>query len=437
MTRRAKIYLGLVIAAGVLATAAGLRPAASEAVLNWSHLALLIGLALFATLLVVLRLFRPTRQATSGVGTLALFGALLLTAPQTVVLVLAMLAADVACRPKALRPPWFVIGFNTSALMLAALSAHVAVAKIHLGYGHQSAAAPVVATIPAVVAFFLISYGLVWGAHYFVFPTPGGFLKQLSSEGVEEAALLMIAALARAAWAVQPWLILLACGPLMLFWRLYRTVGRLEYSNNELASTQEQAIDGLVHALAARDNEVSGHSERVAYSTSILAVDLGIDTESDAYAVIYRGALLHDIGKISVRDAILHKPGKLTDDEWREMRDHSRRGYALVQPYPFLAGPASIVLAHHERWDGKGYPRGLAAEQIPFGARIFAVTDTFDAITSPRPYKPAIPIQDAVDEIVRCSGTQFDPQVVDAFLRHYNEFPTVQVPRPAAQAVAR
>ena len=258
--------------------------------------------------------------------------------------------------------------------------------------------------LPSVVVFAIVNYGLLWGVDSFVTPFSGGFLHLLATGGVEEASLLMIAALARAAWAVQPWFILLAAGPLIFFWRLYRTLGRLESANAELVETQGQAIDGLIQALAARDNEVSGHSDRVAYSTSLMARELGVDPASEEYEVIIRGALLHDVGKIGVRDAVLHKPGSLTDDEWIEMRDHAVRGYGLVQAYRFLEDPAQIVLAHHERWDGKGYPRGLAGEAIPLGARIFAVADTFDAITAARPYRPARTRAEAVEEIVRAAA---------------------------------
>jgi putative nucleotidyltransferase with HDIG domain len=396
---------------------------------------LLLSLALFAALLVFLRLIRPTRQATSGVNTLVLFGALVLSAPETVVLVLAVVAADIACRPRGQRPPWFVIAFNTAQLLLAALAAHGANQFMHMRLGSGTAAEVVLAALPAVVVFAVVNYGLLWGVHIFVAPFEGGFLNVMATEGIEEAALLMIVALARAAWAVQPWFVLLACGPLIFFWRLYRTVGQLETANAQLVETQGLAIDGLIQALAARDNEVSGHSDRVAYSTSLLARQLGIDPMSEDYEVIIRGALLHDVGKIAVRDAILHKPGSLTDSEWVEMRDHAVQGYRLVEAYPFLAAPAEIVLAHHERWDGKGYPRGLAGEAIPIGARLFAVADTFDAITAARPYRPPRTRAEAAAEIVRCSGAQFDPAVVECFLAVGEQFPVAVETTPELAAV--
>ncbi|MGI8553300.1 MAG: HD-GYP domain-containing protein [Dehalococcoidia bacterium] len=435
MTSRGQRYLGFVMAAGLIATLVALYPALQQPTLDGTHIALLLGLAAFAGALVFLRFFRPTRQATSGVSTLILFSALLLTAPQTVMLVLAVEAVDLACSPRHARPPWFVIGFNTSQTILAAMAAHLVNLSFHLRLQDTGPAAQrsVLGTVPAILVFFSVSYALIWGAHRFVYPTDGGFLKQLKDQGVEEAALLMIAGLARAAWAVQPWLILLACGPLILFWRLYRSVGQVEQANTDLLNAQEQAIDGLVQALAARDNEVAGHSQRVAHSTSLIARALGVDPDSYEFQEIVRGALLHDIGKIGVRDAVLHKPGKLTPEEWVEMRDHARGGSTLVQSYPFLAGPARIVLAHHERWDGAGYPTGLKGEKIPLGSRIFAVADTFDAITSPRPYKLGRSVDEAVTEIQRCSNTQFDPKVVDCFLQLYPELPLVV--RPQAPAV--
>ena len=356
-------------------------------------------------------------------STLVLFGALLLTAPETILLVLAVVVADLCCRPRNQHPPWFVTGFNGAQLVLAALSAHAVNAYLYAHVGVTTPAQVVLIALPSVVVFAIVNYGLLWGVDSFVTPFSGGFLHLLATGGVEEASLLMIAALARAAWAVQPWFILLAAGPLIFFWRLYRTLGRLESANAELVETQGQAIDGLIQALAARDNEVSGHSDRVAYSTSLMARELGVDPASEEYEVIIRGALLHDVGKIGVRDAVLHKPGSLTDDEWIEMRDHAVRGYGLVQAYPFLEDPAQIVLAHHERWDGKGYPRGLVGEAIPLGARIFAVADTFDAITAARPYRPARTRAEAVEEIVRCSGAQFDPRVVESFLAVCEHFP--------------
>jgi HD-GYP domain-containing protein (c-di-GMP phosphodiesterase class II) len=131
---------------------------------------------------------------------------------------------------------------------------------------------------------------------------------------------------------------------------------------------------------------------------------------------IYRGALLHDVGKIGIPDAILRKPGKLTTEEWVEMRRHPEIGYRILQGINFLEASREVVLSHQECYDGSGYPRGLKGKEIPLGARIFSVVDTLDAMTSDRPYRKALSQQAAREEIRKFSGTQFDPDVVQAFL---------------------
>jgi len=182
----------------------------------------------------------------------------------------------------------------------------------------------------------------------------------------------------------------------------------------ELESTYESTLQALVTALDFRDNETQGHSYRVVQYAVVVAERLGIG-EPDL-TEIRRGAILHDVGKIGVPDAVLRKPGKLNDDEWAEMLKHPEMGFRMLKHIPFLASALDIVLSHQERYDGTGYPRGLKGEKIPLGARIFAVVDTFDAMTSDRPYRKALTIRNAREEITRCSGTQFDPQVADAFL---------------------
>ena len=129
------------------------------------------------------------------------------------------------------------------------------------------------------------------------------------------------------------------------------------------------------------------------------------------------GVLLHDIGKIGIPDAILLKPGPLTKDEWAIMRKHPEIGRRLIENIPFLKGAVPIVYCHHERWDGNGYPAGLREEEIPLGARIFSVVDAFDAMTFDRPYSKAVSFEAAKAEIIRCSGSHFDPTIVESFLK--------------------
>jgi HD-GYP domain-containing protein (c-di-GMP phosphodiesterase class II) len=169
----------------------------------------------------------------------------------------------------------------------------------------------------------------------------------------------------------------------------------------------------LVQALDLREHETGLHSKRVACHTVVLARRFTADSE--VLQQIYWGALLHDIGKIGVPDAILLKPGPLTKAEWEEMRTHPEKGYQLISQIPAMAEAANIILCHEERYDGSGYPRGLHGNQIPLGARLFVVIDTLDAITSDRAYRKGASYDAAKAEIERMSGSQFDPQAVDAF----------------------
>jgi len=196
--------------------------------------------------------------------------------------------------------------------------------------------------------------------------------------------------------------------------RVKEKTSELSRALRDLESSYGNTLAALVAALDAREHETSDHSQRVVRYTLAIADRIGIAAEERPH--IARGALLHDIGKIGVPDAILLKPGKLTDEEWVEMRKHAQVGFNIVSAIDFLHKAGEVVLSHHERWAGGGYPRGLSGEEIPLGARIFAVADTLDAMTSDRPYRRGTTLANARKEIARCSGTQFDPTVVEAFL---------------------
>ncbi len=184
--------------------------------------------------------------------------------------------------------------------------------------------------------------------------------------------------------------------------------------SDELRDAYTGTLESLVTALDVRDQETRGHSVRVAQHSLDIARMLGINDDEELLTV-YRGALMHDVGKIGVPDAILLKPAKLTEEEWEFMRRHPALGYRILAQVPYLRPAAKIVLAHHERWDGDGYPRRLKGEDIPLGARIFAICDTYDAIISDRPYRQGQSPDAALAEILRCAGSQFDPKVVEAF----------------------
>ena len=193
-------------------------------------------------------------------------------------------------------------------------------------------------------------------------------------------------------------------------------VETLEDSQKARERSYVEALGAVVAASDARDHEVAGHSFRVSHYAVALARELGMRGE-DLKAIEW-GSLLHDIGKLVVPDEILRKVGPLTDEEWLIMRQHPSWGFEMLSDVRFIQDDArQIIWSHHERWDGEGYPRGLAGHQIPLAARIFAAVDTYDAITSDRPYRRARPHQVALQELERVAGFQLDPEVVRAFRR--------------------
>jgi putative nucleotidyltransferase with HDIG domain len=191
---------------------------------------------------------------------------------------------------------------------------------------------------------------------------------------------------------------------------------QLSIALQDLEQSYDYTLEALGGALDAKDAETEGHCQRVTAFTITIAKAMGVDKALLRH--IARGAFLHDIGKMGVPDSILRKPGPLTAEEREIMRRHCDIGYAVLERIPFLKEAAEIVLSHQECFDGSGYPRGLRGEQIPLGARIFAVADTLDAMISDRPYRKALPISAAREEIKRYSGRQFDPRVVEVFLAH-------------------
>jgi len=189
---------------------------------------------------------------------------------------------------------------------------------------------------------------------------------------------------------------------------------QLQAALRQIESSYEDTLQALGAAIDLRDNETAGHSQRVCRYSLEMARSMGWSDK--LLRSLAKGAYLHDIGKLGVPDGILLKPGPLTADERKVMQRHAQIGFDLVKGITFLADAAEIVLAHHERFDGYGYPRALKGEEILLGARIFAVADTLDAITSDRPYRRASSFESARETIRRLSGSQFDPHVVDVFV---------------------
>jgi len=227
---------------------------------------------------------------------------------------------------------------------------------------------------------------------------------------------------------LKGWLFVLGTG-LMLYWMIGRTVRRMAEANRRLLESNEETLHVLVKAMDIRHKETSDHSERVVRMATGLARLAGV--EGDALRDIKFGALLHDIGKLALPDGILIKPGKLDEDETRLMRTHSRMGYDMLQRIEFLRGASVIPYSHHERWDGTGYPQGLAGETIPLAARIFSVVDVWDALSFPRVYKPAWPETDVLKYLKDAAGGQLDPRLVQLFLDNYAALKTLALtPNP-------
>jgi len=193
-------------------------------------------------------------------------------------------------------------------------------------------------------------------------------------------------------------------------------VSSLKTSNEELIDAYDRTLEGWSKALELRDEETEGHTRRVTEMTIELAVKWGINgTELED---IRRGALLHDMGKVGVPDHILNKPGKLTKEEFEVIKQHPWYAYEMLSQISFLKPALDIPYYHHEKWDGSGYPEGLKGEKIPLPARIFCLADVWDAITSDRPYRKAMPFKKAIDIIEEGRGSHFDPKLVDVFLEY-------------------
>ena len=195
---------------------------------------------------------------------------------------------------------------------------------------------------------------------------------------------------------------------------LEKANAELTRKRDELERSYDITLEALGDALDLKDAETEGHSKRVTAFT--IAIARAMDLPGERVRIIARGAFLHDVGKMAIPDAILRKPGRLTPEEQMLMREHAQLGYQMLHKIPFLKEAANIVYSHQERFDGSGYPRGLKGDQIPLGARIFAVADTFDAITSDRPYRAAQSISSARREIQRHAGLPVRPRRCDTFI---------------------
>jgi putative nucleotidyltransferase with HDIG domain len=208
---------------------------------------------------------------------------------------------------------------------------------------------------------------------------------------------------------------------LLLARRIEESTKNLSRLYEDLRETYMRTIKALAQAIDARDHYTYSHSDNVTRYAELIARSMGVEMQ---YVQDIKDACqLHDLGKIGVHDSVLGKPSALTQEEFNEIKQHAQKGATILEPLKFLDNVIEIVKHHHERWDGKGYPDMLGAEQIPLGARIMAVADSYDAMVSARPYrKVGLSINEAIEEIKKNSGVQFDPKVVEAFLKVVAQF---------------
>ncbi len=224
----------------------------------------------------------------------------------------------------------------------------------------------------------------------------------------EDAALVLLGVLTALVVDVQPWALGLTVIPIALVYLSLRNSLRLEVLTLE-------AVEQMADVIDRRDPYTAGHSRRVAELAERIAIEMGLPMEE--VSAIRAAARVHDLGKIAIDASVLNKPGRLSDAEWEAMKQHPIIGAEIISRFPEFARGADYVRYHHERWDGQGYPYGLRGEEIPLGARIIAVADAFDAMRTDRPYRRALTLDVVIEELKKGAGKQWDPQVVEAFLR--------------------
>ncbi len=407
-------------ACAVGAFAVSLRPRPPH--LTADH-AVLAGLLL--GMLVLARMF-PVQLASKTkvtVSTAPLFASTLLL-PAPLALVLAALSIVLGSLTGRRTRPWFQTLFNTAEVTLRVA---VGAAVFHAIAGPADletlAPGPWLAALPLVAVCMYLTNGLlvdlVIGIQLRRSPLHD-FWRRRQFDLPTEISMFLLGLLVAGIAVRFPWAMVLLIVPSFVVYRSLRDGVALKVQTR-------YAIEQLADIVDMRDHYTFEHSRRVANLARLTAEAVGMSR--DQVDVVEMAGRVHDVGKIGIKSTVLMKPDKLTDPEWLEMRSHPEIGARIVAAFPEFARGKELILSHHERYDGKGYPRGLAGEHIPLGARVMTVADAWDAMTSNRAYRRALDMEHVFGELQRGRGTQFDPMVLDAFLRVLTAHPELAVPQ--------
>ena len=403
MSREAWLYWALIVAplvAGIPVAATHVEPG------HWLRFLVLTGLASAAQL----ASFQLNRRRVFHPAIVFVVAGALLLPPELMVLLVI-----VHCIPDWLkqRYPWYIQTFNIANYAFAGFAAW-GVARI-IGFGQlgwREAGSGLAAALAFVVVNRVLLVPMLQLAR-------GLTLRETGLLKIEDASLELVLALTAVTlavlWDIRPWLVPFALAPLFVIHFTQRAILEVEEKGAELERRTTETLEALVATVDAKDEYTAGHSKRVRDVAVILAEELGMDEAG--IDIVRQAALLHDIGKIGVEDAVLLKRGKLTEAEWTIMRSHPQLGARIIAKAGYLSEIVPGIRHHHERPDGRGYPDGLLASEIPVAARIIHVADVLDAMTSERPYRAALSFDVAMDEIRRGCGSDFAEECVEALER--------------------
>lgn len=405
MPLRAKIYVGAVVAVTLVVAALSLRGPALQSLEPFEMAVLVLAIVLTDFFPIAL----PQESNAEVTISCAVKTATAIALGPHATLIVALVGTFVA--ELAMRREWYKVVFNTAEMSLTFYTMSLVYNSLYDGsrvpfHSLQNA----VALVGVLLAYYVINTGLVTTV---VSLASGARLVHIWKANFRDSmwnnlTIIPLGAVTAALWLYSPWSVLALALPMIAVRQSFQYIADLQKQTRE-------ALVGMADAIDRRDPSTYQHSQRVAQIADAIAVEIGMPTEE--VEVTRMAGRLHDLGKIGMANALLFKPGRFDEQEQAEFRHHPEIGAGLVKGFRLFREGQNLILYHHERFDGKGYPAGLAGEEIPLGSRILAAADSFDAMTAQRVYRQPLSIAQAREEVSRNSGTQFDPQVAVALLR--------------------